>query len=129
MESRSVAKGIIIGTSHFHTLGADLASLELHSALKKAHYFDLNFRYNSRKRANTFRRLARWSSTSLPRTMASSRKASTIFQVRPRNTKFMTREKVAEALLSPNPIRANLYRPYWVTKAVFLWSSGQILIW
>ena len=34
----------------------------------KAHFFGLNFRTNSRNRANTLRRLARWSSKSLPRT-------------------------------------------------------------
>ena len=32
---RSVLEGFHIGISHIHTLGADLASQELHSALKQ----------------------------------------------------------------------------------------------
>ena len=78
----------------------------------KAHFFGLNFRLNSRKRSITLRRLARWSSKSVPRTKASSRKASIIFQVRPRNTKIMRQEKVAGALHNLNPIRAKSYRLY-----------------
>ena len=57
----------------------------------------------------------------------SSRKASTIFQVRPRNTKFMTREKVVGAFHSPNPIQANSYRPNWVTRAVLLLADPNLV--
>ena len=56
-------------------------------------------------------------------------RASTIFQVRPCNTKFMGRKKVAGALDNPNPIQTNSYSPYRMTKAGFLWSSARILIW
>jgi hypothetical protein len=49
-------------------------------------------------------------------------------QVRPLNTRLIAREKVAGALQSPNPIRTNSNRPYFVTKAVFCLSLGLIRI-
>ena len=93
-----------------------------------SHFLGLNLRSNSRKRRKTSLRLSKWLWKSLPSTKASSRNASTMRQVRPLNTRLIAREKVAGALQSPNPIRTNSNRPYFVTKAVFCLSLGLIRI-
>ena len=55
--SYSVPDSLHIRISHFHAL----VSQELYSPLEQGTFFGLNFRSNSRKRANTLRRLAMWS--------------------------------------------------------------------
>lgn len=76
---------------------------------------------------NRFRtdiRLCRWSSKLFPMASISSRKANTVFQVRPLITRSITRENVAGLFLIPKPIltcsnKPNLVRNECSFLAVF----------
>jgi hypothetical protein len=86
----------------------------------------LNLSYGPRpfiivKRSKTCFKLVRCDWKSLHRTNMSSRKANTVFEVKPRRTKFITLAYVPGALHNPKLILTHSKSPNFVVNAVFFY--------